>query len=215
MAREKIIENTIAFVKRKLAKEGSGHDWWHIYRVYQMTKRIAKEENVEVFTCELAALLHDLADDKVVGDEEQGKKDIMDWLTGQGVDDDTCKHVMDIIATMSFKGGHSKEMSSLEGKVVRDADRLDAIGAIGIARCFVYAGNKGDVIFDPTLTWREEMTLEEYRKGKSTAINHFYEKLLKLKDLMATKTGAELAQRRHDYMLDFLEEFYEEWEGKR
>jgi uncharacterized protein len=213
--REQQILATREFVKGELQSESSGHDWWHIYRVTELAKRIAKEEGADEFICELAALLHDLADEKISGNEEEGIKKVRDWLNTQEIEETMSTQIIHIISTMSFKGGNRPPMSTMEGQVVQDADRLDAIGAIGIARTFAYSGAKGQLIFDPELPPRTEMTYEDYRKGKSTAINHFYEKLLKLKDTMNTEFGRKLAMDRHRMMEEYLEMFYLEWEGKR
>lgn len=215
MDRNKIIENTTCFVKKKLEKDATGHDFWHIHRVNEMSKRIAREENANIYVCELAALLHDVADDKLVEDEKEGLKKVRDFLEYNKVEQQDVDHVMEIISTMSFKGGNNKkEMSTLEGKIVQDADRLDAIGAIGIARCMCYSGAKGRPIYEPSEVVRENMSIEEYRSSKGNAINHFYEKLLKLKYMMNTDTGKKIAESRHKYLENFLEQFNNEWEGK-
>ncbi|WP_188207526.1 HD domain-containing protein [Alkalibacillus aidingensis] len=215
MNKEKVIELTITFVRQELSGEGSGHDWWHIYRVTEMTKTIAQEEGADQFICTMAALLHDLADEKVAGSEEKGLATVREWLTKQEIPLDQQGEIIEIIQTISFKGGHGKELTSIEAQVVQDADRLDAIGAIGIARCFTFGGSKGHLMHDPEEKPKEQMTEEEYRKRNGTAVNHFYEKLLKLKDLMNTSTGKELAKERHRFMQDFLEQFYAEWDGRR
>lgn len=209
-----IIENTIIFVKKELEHDTTGHDFWHIHRVNEMAKKIALEENANIYICELAALLHDVADGKLVADEKEGLNRVRSFLNENKVEENDIEHVMEIISTMSFKGGNNKEMKTLEGKIVQDADRLDAIGAIGIARCMCYSGAKGRPIYEPNEEIRENMTIEEYRSNKGNAINHFYEKLFKLKDSMNTNTGKNLAEDRHKYMEKFLEQFYNEWEGK-
>ncbi|WP_208586926.1 HD domain-containing protein [Gracilibacillus suaedae] len=203
-----VIQKAEEMVREKLLGEGSGHDWYHIERVTTSAQILAAEENADLFVVTLAALLHDLADDKVVESEEKGLAAIQDWLVQHQVEQDVIEHILTIIKDMSFKGGNSKQLESIEGQVVQDADRLDAIGAVGIARCFVYAGKKGQPIYDPEIEVREQMTAEEYRKGKTSAIHHFYEKLLKLKDLMNTKAGYRLAQERHQVMEQFLDAFY-------
>ncbi|GEL77589.1 HD domain-containing protein [Tenuibacillus multivorans] len=210
---EWMIHETEIFVRRELEGESSGHDWWHINRVTNMARRIAEEEGADLFICTMAALLHDLADDKLYESEEAGLKRIQEWIDQIGVKPDEQEHILTIIKTISFKGGHGPGLSSLEAKVVQDADRLDAIGAIGIARCFAYAGSKGHIIHHPDVQPRESMTTEEYRNSEGTGINHFYEKLLKLKDLMNTKTGFQIAEKRHEYMQQFLNEFCDEWNG--
>lgn len=210
MDKETIIENTAYMVKSQLDGEGSGHDWFHIERVWKNAVKIGKEEKVNLFVVELAALLHDLADDKVVDNKEEAIERIQYFLEGEGVPDRSIQHVLEIIQTISFKGGRGKQPPTIEGQVVQDADRLDAIGAIGIARAFTYAGSKGRPIFDPRYIVREDMTIEEYREGKSSTIHHFYEKLLKLKALMNTDTAIEMAKIRHAFMDDYLEQFFKE-----
>lgn len=210
MNKKTIIEHTAEMVKSKLEGEGSGHDWFHIERVWKNAVTIGKEEKIELFVVELAALLHDLADDKIVENEEKAIDEITYFLEGEGVSDRISQQVLEIIQTISFKGGKAKQVLTKEGQVVQDADRLDAIGAIGIARAFTYAGSKGQPIFDPRYTVREEMTLEEYRKGETSTIHHFYEKLLKLKGLMNTDTALELAEKRHAFMEEYLEQFFNE-----
>lgn len=213
MNKEKVIEHTVEFVRSELGGEGSGHDWWHIYRVTKLTETIAQREGANLFICKMAALLHDIADEKLNESEEAGLAKVRDWLEGQEVEANDLEVIMEIIGTISFKGGNGPKLTRLEAKVVQDADRLDAIGAIGIARCFTYAGSKGHLMHDPTIKPRESMTKEEYRSNENTAINHFYEKLLKLKELMNTEEGYRLANERHQYMEKFLKQFYGEWEG--
>ncbi len=208
-----ILQAAAALAKSELEHEGSGHDWWHIYRVTELAKRIAAAEQANLFICELAALLHDLADEKLVDDPEAGMKRTENWMLENGVTAEETAHVMEIISTLSFKGGAGKPMTTLEGAVVQDADRLDAIGAIGIARTFVYSGKKGRPMYDPNIPVRQEMTPEEYRNGKDTAINHFHEKLLKLKDLLNTDSGRRIAEQRHTFMEEFLKRFDREWNG--
>ncbi|MBP1930229.1 HD domain-containing protein [Ammoniphilus resinae] len=217
MDKRAIIEAAENFAKEELATDSSGHDWWHIYRVTKSAEKIAQMEGANEFICALAALLHDLADEKLIGtgNEAAGIAKIKQWLLHHGVTVDDMEHVIEIIGAMSFKGGNRSAMRTLEGKVVQDADRLDALGAVGIARTFAYSGAKGQLSHDPTLAPRENMTAEEYRMGKSTAINHFYEKLLKLKDLMNTDYAKELAAERHQFMVGFLTQFYAEWEGEK
>lgn len=214
MDKNRLIEEATAFVRCQLENEASGHDWWHIARVTKMAKHIAEQEGADVFICELAALLHDIADEKLnEGGEEVGLLRVKDWLEVHHADKETIDTIMEIISTMSFKGGNRPPMKTLEGMVVQDADRLDAIGAIGIARTFAYAGAHGDLIYDPDIQPREKMTKEEYRTEKTTAVNHFYEKLLKLKNLMNTDRAKEMAEARHQLMEEFLQKFYHEWEG--
>src|SRR5688572_21864585 len=173
-----IISRAEAFVKQELGTDSSGHDWWHIYRVTNTARTIAEAENANVFICELAALLHDIADEKLNPSKAAGLKKVANWLKNEKVSTAEAEAVMEIISTMSYNGGHNQPMQTLEGKIVQDADRLDAIGAIGIARTFAYAGHKGHLMHNPELAVRSEMTKEEYRNSESTAINHFYEKLL-------------------------------------
>ncbi|NDI36328.1 HD domain-containing protein [Chengkuizengella sediminis] len=203
------------YAKDMMGNDASGHDWWHIYRVTELAKRIAKEEGADIFICTLAALLHDIADGKLNESEELGLKKVKDWLHIQSVDDDDISHVMEIISTMSFKGGGQPPMTTLEGKVVQDADRLDAIGAIGIARTFAYSGAKGSIMHDPDLKPRTNMNQTDYRKTQATPINHLYEKLFKLKGLMNTKTARNIAEERHQFMEEYVERFYLEWDGKK
>jgi len=212
MNQSEIIAKAGTFVKQALGNDSSGHDWWHIYRVTNTARKIAEAEKADVFVCELAALLHDIADEKLNASKEAGLQKVKSWLETNAVEKAKSEYVMEIIATMSYNGGNNQPMQTLEGKIVQDADRLDAIGAVGVARTFAYAGWKGHLMHDPELPAREQMTLEEYRKSGGTAINHFYEKLLKLKDLMNTVYGKKLAEERHKFMEAFLAQFYREWE---
>ena len=210
-----IIQNTIAFVQDTLKNAEGGHDWWHIYRVHVNAKRIAANENVDGLVVELAALLHDISDSKFNGGNESlGAEIARDFLTNQKLDSQTIEHVVQIINHISFKGGkESRTFHSKEFDVVQDADRLDAIGAIGIARTFNYGGFKGNEIYNPNVPPNLNMTKEEYKKGGQPSLNHFYEKLLLLKDLMNTKTGADLAAQRHAFMELYLNQFFEEVGG--
>ena len=212
----KILQEARDFVYAELKDETSGHDWWHIVRVTNNAVEIAKQEQADVFICELAALLHDIADGKLNENEGVGLQKVKQWLQNHQASDEETAHVLEIIATMSFKGGHQqKNVSTLEGKIVQDADRLDAIGAIGIARAMAYSGYTGRPIHDPALRPREDMTVEEYRSNQGTAILHFYEKLLKLKDLMNTDYAKQLAIGRHHFLEEYLEQFYAEWDAKK
>ncbi|MFD2613117.1 HD domain-containing protein [Paenibacillus gansuensis] len=215
MDQQHILEQARLAVQKKMGDDSSGHDWWHTYRVAETAKTIAAEEHADVFLCELTALLHDMADEKLNDDPEQASRDLYAWMLNTGVELTAVDHVMDIISTMSFKGGNRPPVRTLEGKIVQDADRLDAIGAMGIARVFAYSGWKGRPIHDPRMSPREQLTPEQYRNGNDTAINHFYEKLLKLKDLMNTTTGRNMAAERHKFMELYLDQFYAEWEGQR
>ena len=212
----KILQEARDFVYAELKDEMSGHDWWHIVRVTNNAVEIAKQEQADVFICELSALLHDIADGKLNENEGVGLQKVKQWLQNHQASDEETAHVLEIIATMSFKGGHQeKNVSTLEGKIVQDADRLDAIGAIGIARAMAYSGHIGRPIHDPDLQPRENMTLEEYRTGKSSAIMHFYEKLLKLKDMMNTAAAQKMAESRHRFLEEYLDQFYAEWNAKK
>ena len=214
MNKEEQINLTKEFVHTQLENEVSGHDWWHIVRVAEMAKRIAEHEKANLFICEMAALLHDIADEKLNDSEVEGLKKVTNWLESIELDEEEANDINDIISTMSFKGGDQPRLQTLEGRIVQDADRLDAIGAIGIARTFAYAGAKGDIIYNPAISPRVKMTKEEYRNGQSTAINHFYEKLLKLKQLMNTDYAKAIAEERHAFMEEYLKMFFKEWEGK-
>ncbi|MCA9383383.1 HD domain-containing protein [Candidatus Dojkabacteria bacterium] len=217
MNQQAIISQTADMLKEKFSDESSGHDWWHIFRVWKNAITIGKKEGANLYVVELAALLHDIADYKFHdGDEKIGGEVSKQWMQEVGVDSETIEAVVDIVNNVSFKGGkNAKKMQSIEGQAVQDADRLDAIGAIGIARCFAYGGYKGNEMYNPDKEPNLNMSKEEYKTQKGTQINHFYEKLLLLKDLMNTKTGKEMANARHDYMLNYLDEFYSEWKGEK
>ena len=210
------IEQNIIFVKKELEGAEAGHDWFHIQRVYKNALNLLKTEQANEQVVVLGALLHDIADSKFHnGDETIGPKKAMDFMTSIDINDDVKQHVVKIIENISFKGGNfNKTFHSKELEIVQDADRLDAIGAIGIARTFNYGGYKNNGLYDPEIQPKLKMTKEEYKNHKGTTINHFYEKLLLLKDLMNTETGKKLAENRHQYMEGFLEQFYNEWEGK-
>ena len=214
---QKDIINKIADeVKQKLEGEGSGHDWWHIVRVWNMAKHICELEKADNFVVELSALLHDIADWKFCeGDDTVGPKIARQILKKHSVSTEVINQVCDNIKDISFKGaGVKTEMKTLEGKIVQDSDRLDAIGAIGIARTFAYGGHKNRLMYDPSKKPTMHMSKEEYFKNESPTINHFYEKLLLLKERMNTKTAKELAEARHVFMEQYLERFFQEWEGK-
>lgn len=219
MTHSEIVEETIIFVKETLKNAEGGHDWFHIQRVFNNSMLIAKEEDdINLLVVSLGALLHDIADAKFNdGDEALGPKMAEDFLLSLGVPKRTINHVTNIIKYSSFKASltdgkmKKKLFTSKELKVVQDADRLDAIGAIGIARAFNYGGFKNRALYDPSIPPNLNMTKEEYKKSAAPTINHFYEKLLLLKDKMNTETGKRLAEERHQYMLDFLEQFYQEW----
>lgn len=215
MVPEKTINNTIAFVKEQLADAEGGHDWFHIERVYKNALLIAKNESADTFIVSLGALLHDIADSKFHdGDETVGPKLARKFLFNQNVDSRVIEHVIHIIENISFKGGNeAQKFRSQELDVVQDADRLDAIGAIGIARCFNYGGFKNRALYNPDIKPNLNMSKEEYKASNAPTINHFYEKLLILKDKMNTKTGKKIALERHHYMEHFLDQFYAEWDG--
>ena len=208
-----IIENTVEFVKEKLHGAEAGHDWFHIERVWKLSKKIAETETCNREVVELSALLHDIADPKFhKGDETLALKISRAFLEGQNVDEEVINEVLLIIKNISFKNrGEAPENLPLELKIVQDADRLDAIGAIGIARTFNFGGFKNNLMYHPDIQPKLNMSKEEYKKNDGTTINHFYEKLLLLKDLMNTEKGKEMAEDRHQFMLHFLEEFYKEW----
>jgi uncharacterized protein len=213
-----LIESTKAFVQASLKDAEGGHDWFHTLRVYNNAKLISKHEDVDLLIVELAALLHDIADPKFYdGDETIGPKKASEFLLKQNVDSTIIEHVTKIIEHMSFKNSFDLDtsFSSREMEVVQDADRLDAIGAIGIARCFNYGGFKNRVLYDPNIAPNLNMTKAEYKTSKSPTINHFYEKLLLLKDQMNTKTGRRIAEKRHDFMENYLKQFYAEWHGEK
>lgn len=211
-----IIEETIRFVKETLKTAEGGHDWFHIERVYKNALLIAKTESVDVFIVTLGALLHDIADSKFYnGDETVGPKLARQHLESLQVEATVIAHVISIIENISFKGGHVEQVfNSPELKVVQDADRLDAIGAIGIARTFNYGGFKNRKIYDPDIAPDLQMDKETYKASTAPTINHFYEKLLILKDKMNTKTGKQLAEKRHEFMELYLNQFYNEWNGE-
>jgi uncharacterized protein len=217
MNKEKIITATIAFVKKELKNAEGGHDWFHIARVFKNSILISKDEKVDVFVVSLAALLHDIADPKFYnGDETVGPKVATKFLKEQEVHEQIINHVVHIIKHISFKNSFDKaseKFTSIELKVVQDADRLDAIGAIGIARCFNYGGFKNRGLYDPEVIPNLNMTKEEYKKSDAPTINHFYEKLLLLKDQMHTASGKKIATQRHAFMETYLQQFYNEWDG--
>ena len=212
----KVIQATKAFVQNELKDAEGGHDWFHIERVYKNALLLARDENVNLEIVSLGALLHDIADSKFhQGNENVGPQTARTFLESLHVQDFVIDHVVKIIENISFKGGNIKqEFTSPELDVIQDADRLDAMGAIGIARTFNYGGFKNRKIYDPSIAPKLNMSKEEYKKGENPTINHFYEKLLLLKERMNTVTGKKLAQKRHEFMEQFLEQFYAEWEGK-
>jgi uncharacterized protein len=211
------IQLTLQFVQKELENAEAGHDWWHIERVWKTAKEIAKHEDVNLEVVEFAALLHDIADSKFHnGDEEIGPQKAGDFLTSIKVDEETTEHVQQIIRNMSFKASlGTLSFSSPEMLVVQDADRLDAIGAIGIARAFTYGGYKNRELYNPAIAPQINQSKEAYKNTNAPTINHFYEKLLLLKDKMNTLSGKRIASQRHEFMVQYLEQFYAEWEGKR
>ena len=217
MSETELVVAARAFVKSKFAGEGTGNDWYHIERVTNTAITLAKREGADLVVVELAALLHDLGDHKFLAPgEAEGHIQVRNWLTEQEADAELIDAVSSIVANVSYKGsGVDTTMRTIEGKVVQDADRLDAIGAIGVARTFAYGGHKGNPIHDPTIKVQQHNSFADYKKGGGTTINHFYEKLLLLKDRMQTESGKRMAAERHAYMEQFLAQFYAEWEGRR
>ena len=216
MYNETVIEKIAIEVKKRSEGEGSGHDWWHTYRVWKMAQHIGCEEGVDMFVVELAAFLHDIADHKFHnGDDTVGPKTARQLLTEHSIPGDVIDHVCEIIGAMSYKGaGVTTEMRTLEGKIVQDADRLDAIGAIGIARAFAYGGHKNRPIHVPGEEPVLHQSKEAYFKSNGASINHFYEKLLLLKDRMNTDIAKKIAGERHRFMEEYLARFFQEWEGE-
>ena len=211
------IDQTINFVKITLANAETGHDWFHIERVYKTARTINAAEKGDELIVALAALLHDIADSKFNnGDEEIGPKKAGEFLKSIGVADDIIHQVQEIIRNLSYKASLSViTFKSKELDIVQDADRLDAIGAIGIARAFTYGGYKNRVLYDPAIPANLNMSKEEYKNTTAPTLNHFYEKLLLLKDLMKTEEGKRMAAQRHQFMLDYLDQFYAEWNGSK
>jgi len=207
---QEIIEQAKLFVREQLSDEPSGHDWYHVERVWKNAKKIQENENNgNQFVVEVSALMHDLVDDKLF-EKNEGFNRIQYFLEGEGVSQKDMEEVFEVVDSISFSRQIQQSSLSTESQIVQDADRLDAIGAVGVARAFAYGGNKGQPIFDPTLSIRKKMSKDEYRDGKTSTIHHFYEKLLKVKDLMNTETGIQMAEKRHEFMEEFLIEFFEE-----
>lgn len=212
---QELIKKTEAYVREMLKNEGTGHDWYHIDRVRKNALLIQKQEGIgDVFVIEMAALLHDIPDEKLNITEEAGWRKLDTYIDTLELSSTKVQHIKDCIESVSFKGGRETNLRTIEAEIVQDADRLDAIGAIGIARTFAFGGKKAQPLFDPEISVRTEMTTEEYRNGKSSSIHHFYEKLLKLKDLMNTVSARQIAAKRHEYMEEFLNQFYKEWNGQ-
>ena len=217
MTNQEIIDNTIEYLQQQFAQESTGHDWYHIERVWKLSKQIGEQEgDVDMFTVELGALMHDIADYKFHnGDETVGPKKAREFLMNLKVDEAVIESVVQIVEEVSFKGmGVPTPMSSKEGAVVQDADRLDAIGAIGVARTFAYGGSKGRPIYDPNIKPICHTSFAAYKTSTAPTLNHFYEKLLTLRDKMNTPTGKKEAIRRHEFMELFLQNFYQDWDGR-
>jgi len=217
MDKDSIIQALIVQLKPFFEKDSSGHDWFHIERVWKLAKQIAVKENVNVFIVELGALLHDIADHKFVENfETESIKRTTDILSQfNDISQQEIEAVIHIVLNCSYKGGvEANKMNSIEGKIVQDADKLDAIGAIGVARTFAFGGKFGSLLYDPDVKPMVHKDLDSYHKNRSHTINHFYEKLLKLKELIHTNTAKEIANERHEFMELFLKQFYKEWEGK-
>ena len=215
MDSKNLIEKTRLYVENELAGDGSGHDWWHVYRVWSIAKKITQKENADPTIVELSALLHDIADWKFNdGDESAGPRQATAWLNKNGVDPRLVGEVCEIISTLSYKGaGVATPMRTIEGKIVQDADRLDAIGAVGIARTFAYGGNKNRLMYHPEETPVMHESFDHYKNNKGHTINHFHEKLLLLKDRMNTESAKKLAEQRHLFMENYLDRFHKEWNG--
>lgn len=211
-----MVDNALEYIKEIFSCDSSGHDYYHTIRVYKLATEIAKQENADVNIVQLAALLHDVDDIKLSPETHTTNKNAVDFMTANGVNTDMIDIVCKIIDEVSFAGTDSVVPSTIEGKCVQDADRLDAIGAIGIARTFAYGGSRGRKIYDPDIKPRIGMSKEEYQKNmNSTSINHFYEKLLLLKDMMNTTAGKKLAEHKQAVMQEFLNEFMAEWKGEK
>lgn len=211
---EELIEQTKEYIKEFFKGDSSGHDYYHTLRVYNLAKTISKSEGGNQETIELAALLHDVDDYKLVGKHKEPFYNAKTFMRKNNIEETKIEEICDIISTISYKGIDTMTPKSIEGKIVQDADRLDAIGAIGIGRTFAYGGKVGRPMHNPDIAYNESMTSTQYYKNVGTTINHFYEKLLKLKKLMNTKTAKDIAESRHIYMEKFLEEFYKEWDGE-
>lgn len=217
MDKSKIIESIQLKIKSQFEGDSSGHDWFHIERVWKITKQIAIKEDANIFVAELGALLHDIADHKFVENhEEESIKRVREILSSYtDISNEEIDAVEHIVLNCSYKGGVTEnKMKSLEGKIVQDADKIDAIGAIGVARTFAFGGKFGSILYDPNIKPMQHQSLESYQKNRTHTINHFYEKLLKLKELMHTGTAKIIANERHDFMQQFLDQFYKEWDAQ-
>ena len=210
-----IIDHALAFARETFAGDASGHDYWHTFRVWMLARRLAEAEGADIRTCELAALLHDVDDAKLSPETYAGKLRARGFLESEGMDEAAITRILHIIGQVSYKGSDSETPDSLEGMCVQDADRLDAIGAIGIARTFAFGGSRGRTLWDPEEKPRTEINARNYQAGGGCTVNHFYEKLLLLRDLMNTKTAREIAEARHRYMVTYLDELFAEWQGVR
>ena len=217
MDKQVILDKTRDYIKKELSGDGSGHDWWHVVRVTKTAMQIGIKEGADLFIIELGAMLHDLGDFKFHnGDVTVGPRMVTEWLQSIDVDSTTINRIVTIVKEISYKGSDVKTpMSTLEGEIVQDADRLDAMGAIGIARTFAYGGSKNREIHNPNAKPKNHDNFEDYKNSTSPTINHFYEKLLLLKDRMNTETAIKMALKRHEFMVDYLNQFYKEWEGDR
>ena len=214
MNQQRVIERTSNYVRKALQGDSSGHDWWHVYRVHQLSKTIARDEYVDLYVVELGALLHDIGDWKFNA-EGEGERKSRKWLSNLGVDITVIDQVCEIVENVSFKGADVKPaLLSPEGMVVQDADRLDAMGAIGIARAFAYGGSKGRAMYDPNVKPVMHGSFAQYKSSTGHTVAHFYEKLLLLKDRMNTMTGKRLAESRHEFMQEYLKQFFGEWKGE-
>jgi len=213
-AQQSHIKKTSAYIQKKFESDPTGHDWWHIYRVWTTSQYIAStEKDADIYVVELASLLHEIGDYKLTTDSSQTMEQLVSkWLTSLGIDTQTIKDVVTVIDNVSFSKNYGKKrVLPIEAKIVQDADRLDAIGAIGIARTFAYGGSKGRLLYDPNIKPTIYTSTKQRQTSTTPSINHFYEKLLLLKDLMHTKTAQKIAQKRHTLMLGYLDNFYEEW----
>ncbi|MEN8117767.1 MAG: HD domain-containing protein [Bacteroidota bacterium] len=210
---KEILIQTENFIQKYFEKDGSGHDWWHIFRVRNLALKIAKKEGGNLFIIEMAALLHDLDDWKLNGDSNESKAEM--WMKEQNIPAEVSRKILEIIEQVSFKGaGVETKAVTAEAKIVQDADRLDAIGAVGIARTFAYGGSKGRLMYHPDIKPEMHASFEDYKKTTAPTINHFYEKLLLLKDRLNTKTAKNMAETRHRFMENFLKQFFNEWDNK-
>jgi uncharacterized protein len=209
-----VIKKTEDFVKQKMGADSTGHDWFHVDRVRKNALYIANMEGTgDLFIIEMSALLHDIPDEKLNNSAAEGQRILLDYIESIKIPADIARNIVEVINSISFRGGNFQTLPSIEAKIVQDADRLDAIGAIGIARAFAFGGKKGQPIFHPEIKIREKMTIAEYRNGKSSSVHHFYEKLLLLKDRLNTNTAIRIAEERHQFMEAFLAQFNQEWNG--